>query len=154
MRSIEPSRRAVLGFVAGVIAVLIFHQGAWATLHLAGLMPPPYPMGPTPPWGVPETLNFCFWGGLWGAAYGLVAPKLALPPWLSGLMLGVIANLVLLPLFTIVDGYRRGLRRPWLYFVSSLFTSFAFAFAFYFATIERQRRRAQSLRAPAPKVDA
>ena len=51
-----------------------------------------------------------------------------------------IANVVLLPLFTIVDGYRRGLRRPWLYFVSSLFTSFAFAFAFYFATIERQRR--------------
>ena len=51
-----------------------------------------------------------------------------------------IANVVLLPLFTIVDGYRRGLRRPWLYFVSSLFTSFAFAFAFYFATTERQRR--------------
>jgi hypothetical protein len=95
MRSIEPSRRAVLGFVAGVIAVLIFHQGAWATLHLAGLMPPPYPMGPTPPWGVPETLNYCFWGGLWGGGYGLVAPKLALPAWLSGLMLGVIANLVL-----------------------------------------------------------
>jgi Terpene cyclase DEP1 len=51
-----------------------------------------------------------------------------------------IANVILLPLFTIIDGYRRGLRRPWLYFVSSLFTSFAFAFAFYFATIERQRR--------------
>ena len=26
-----------------------------------------------------------------------------------------IANVVLLPIFTIVDGYRRGLRRPWLY---------------------------------------
>ncbi|BBY23858.1 DUF2834 domain-containing protein [Mycobacterium stomatepiae] len=41
-----------------------------------------------------------------------------------------IANVVLLPIFTIVDGYRRGYRRPWLHFVSSLFTSFAFAFAF------------------------
>ncbi|WP_343710470.1 DUF2834 domain-containing protein [Mycobacterium sp.] len=51
-----------------------------------------------------------------------------------------IANVILLPLFTVVDGYRRGLRRPWLYFVSSLFTSFAFAFAFYFATVERQHR--------------
>lgn len=51
-----------------------------------------------------------------------------------------IINVVLLPLFTIIDGYRRGLRRPWLYFVSSLFTSCAFAFAFYFATLERQRR--------------
>ncbi|MFZ0907208.1 MAG: DUF2834 domain-containing protein [Mycobacterium sp.] len=55
-----------------------------------------------------------------------------------------IANVILLPLFTIVDGYRRGLRHPWLYFVSSLFTSFAFAFAFYFATIERQRRHEQA----------
>ncbi|MEC4761571.1 DUF2834 domain-containing protein [Mycobacterium sherrisii] len=54
-----------------------------------------------------------------------------------------IANVILLPIFTIVDGYRRGLRHPWLYFVSSLFTSFAFAFAFYFATIERQRRHEQ-----------
>jgi hypothetical protein len=64
-----------------------------------------------------------------------------------------IANVILLPLFTIVDGYRRGLRHPWLYFVSSLFTSFAFAFAFYFATIERQRRHAKS--APTPTtVDA
>jgi Terpene cyclase DEP1 len=65
-----------------------------------------------------------------------------------------IANVILLPLFTIVDGYRRGLRRPWLYFVSSLFTSFAFAFAFYFATIERQRRHVQTQAAPAPKVNA
>jgi Terpene cyclase DEP1 len=51
-----------------------------------------------------------------------------------------IINVVLLPLFTIVDGRRRGIRRPWLFFVSSLFTSCVFAFAFYFATIERQRR--------------
>ena len=50
-----------------------------------------------------------------------------------------IGNVILLPLFTIVDGYRRGIRRPWLYFVSSLFTSFAFAWAFYLATVERQR---------------
>ena len=51
-----------------------------------------------------------------------------------------IINVVLLPIFTIVDGLRRGVRRPWLFFVSSLFTSCVFAFAFYFATIERQRR--------------
>jgi Terpene cyclase DEP1 len=39
-----------------------------------------------------------------------------------------------------VDGRRRGIARPWLYFVVSLFTSFAFAWAFYLATAERQRR--------------
>ena len=49
-------------------------------------------------------------------------------------------NVILLPLFTIIDGRRRGIRHPWLFFVSSLFTSCAFAFAFYFATVERQHR--------------
>ena len=53
-----------------------------------------------------------------------------------------IANVLLLPLFTIVDGRRRGIHRPWLYFVASLFTSFAFSWAFYLATVERQRRLA------------
>jgi len=56
----------------------------------------------------------------------------------------LIANVILLPVFTIVDGYRRGLRRPWLFFVASNFTSFAFPFAFYFATMERQRRHEQA----------
>jgi hypothetical protein len=54
-------------------------------------------------------------------------------------------NVILLPLFTIVDGYRRGIKRPWLYFVSSLFTSCAFAYAFYFATLDRQHRHQKAL---------
>lgn len=95
MRSVDPPMRAVLGFVAAVISVLVFHQGAWALFHLAGLMPAPYPMGPVPPWGVPQTIDFCFWGGLYGAVYGLVLPKLEMPGWLSGLILGAIATLVL-----------------------------------------------------------
>src|ERR1700712_1033608 len=51
-----------------------------------------------------------------------------------------IINVILLPLFTIIDGRRRGIRRPWLFFVASLFTSCAFAYAFYFAVVERQAR--------------
>ncbi|HEY6793947.1 MAG TPA: DUF2834 domain-containing protein [Kineosporiaceae bacterium] len=51
-----------------------------------------------------------------------------------------IGNVILLPLFAVVDGRRRSIARPWLYFVASLFTSFAFAWAFYLATAERQRR--------------
>src|SRR5580698_7582509 len=46
-----------------------------------------------------------------------------------------IGNVLLLPLMTIVDGRRRGVARPWLFFVVSLFTSFAFAWAFYLATV-------------------
>jgi hypothetical protein len=56
-----------------------------------------------------------------------------------------IINVILLPLFTIIDGYRRGIKRPWLYFVSSLFTSCAFAYAFYFATLDRVHRQQQAL---------
>lgn len=51
-----------------------------------------------------------------------------------------IANVVMLPVVTIVDGRRRGIARPWLFFVSTLFTSFTFGWAFYAATVERQRR--------------
>lgn len=53
-----------------------------------------------------------------------------------------IGNVVLLPLMTIVDGRRRGIARPWLFFVATLFTSFAFGWAFYLAAVERQRRLA------------
>jgi hypothetical protein len=52
----------------------------------------------------------------------------------------IMVNVVLLPLWTIVDGRRRGLRAPWIFFVMSLFTSLAFAMAFYLAFVERQIR--------------
>ena len=52
----------------------------------------------------------------------------------------IFGNVILLPLFTIIDGRRRGIRQAWLYFVCSLLTSFSFAWAFYLATVERQRR--------------
>ena len=55
----------------------------------------------------------------------------------------IIVNVVLLPLWTIVDGRRRGLRAPWIFFVISLFTSLAFAMAFYLAVVERQERLAR-----------
>jgi Protein of unknown function DUF2834 len=56
----------------------------------------------------------------------------------------LVANVILLPVFTIVDGLRRGIRRPWLFFAASFFTSFSFPLAWYFATIERQRRHEQA----------
>jgi hypothetical protein len=56
----------------------------------------------------------------------------------------IIANVVILPLWTIVDGRRRGISSPWLYFVISLFTSFAFAVCAYLFTLERLRRHDKS----------
>ena len=52
----------------------------------------------------------------------------------------IIVNVVLMPLWTIIDGRRRGLRVAWIFFVMSLFTSLAFAVAMFLAFIERQLR--------------
>ncbi len=90
--------RALLGFAAAAVSVLTFHQGTWALLHAAGLMPPaPYPTDPVPPLGVPRIANFCFWAGLYGAAFGLALPRLPprAPLGLLGLGLGLLATLVL-----------------------------------------------------------
>jgi hypothetical protein len=89
-------KRALLGFCAAVLSVLIFHQGMWALLYGLGIMPrPPYPMTPVPPFGIPLIVNLCFWGGLYGLVFGLALPRLPRAPmWLLGLGLGLLAALV------------------------------------------------------------
>jgi len=52
----------------------------------------------------------------------------------------IITNVVLFPLWTMIDGPRRGLRGTWVYFAMSLFTSFGFAMGLYLAAQERQLR--------------
>jgi Terpene cyclase DEP1 len=52
----------------------------------------------------------------------------------------IVTNVVLFPLWTMVDGPRRGLRATWIYFTMSLFTSFGFAMGLYLAAQERQVR--------------
>ena len=52
----------------------------------------------------------------------------------------VLTNVVLFPLWTMIDGPRRGLRGTWIYFLISLFTSFTFAVGIYLAAQERQLR--------------
>jgi ABC-type polysaccharide/polyol phosphate export permease len=57
----------------------------------------------------------------------------------------IIVNVVLLPLWTIVEGGRRGLRWAWIFFIMSLFTSLAFSVAMFLAFMERQFRYNRSL---------
>jgi hypothetical protein len=57
----------------------------------------------------------------------------------------VIVNVILMPLWTIVEGSRRGLKWAWIFFVMSLFTSLAFAIAFFLAFMERQWRYNKAL---------
>ena len=51
-----------------------------------------------------------------------------------------VISVILFPIFAIVDGTRRGIRRPWLFIAYILFASSATALAFYLATVERQHR--------------
>ena len=52
----------------------------------------------------------------------------------------IVTNAVLFPLWTMIDGPRRGLKGTWIYFTMSLFTSFGFAMGLYLAAQERQAR--------------
>jgi hypothetical protein len=87
--------RAFLGFIAGAIAVLTFHQGMVATLHAVGWASfAAYRTTPAPPFGIPVIVSNCFWAGLYGAAFGIAWPRFTWPSWLCGLILGLIAALV------------------------------------------------------------
>ena len=87
--------RAFLGFIAAAISVLTFHQGLATALHAAGVSSfATYRTTPIPPLGAPLIVDLCFWGGLYGAVFGIFAPRFTLPLWLCGLILGIIAALV------------------------------------------------------------
>jgi hypothetical protein len=62
------TRRLLLGFVAGFIATLVFHQIAlWILAHFHWIDRAPWNMKPVPPFGVPSVISLAFWGGVWGA---------------------------------------------------------------------------------------
>lgn len=87
--------RAVLGFVAGALSVLTFHQGMIGVLHATHVIAwRPFPISRVPPFGVPLVFDLAFWGGLWGALFALVAPRLPGTHWVQGIGLGIAANLV------------------------------------------------------------
>jgi len=78
-------RWLIVGFVSGALAVLIFHQGAAALLHAAGLTPrAPYSFAATQPWGVPLVWSLAFWGGIWGVLLALALRGLRERPAIVG----------------------------------------------------------------------
>lgn len=65
--------RLLLGFVAGALATLVFHQLTLALLWGAGVAPfGPFSMAATAPFGLPAVLSLAFWGGVWGVLFGLM----------------------------------------------------------------------------------
>lgn len=83
-----------LAFVAGVLAVPLFHQPMLVLLHAVGVTPAaPYAMRPLPPFGVPQVVSQSFWGGVWGVVFALVAPRFPRGPgyWAAAALFGAFA---------------------------------------------------------------
>jgi hypothetical protein len=87
-------RNALLGFVAGALAVLVFHQGMVLILHLMKQVPNfPWNMstfrgGPIP---IPVIVNQMFWGGLWGIGFAVLG---GLIPIAHNILRGVVYGLL------------------------------------------------------------
>ena len=74
-------QRIAIGFLAAVLSVLVFHQGMILLLRETGLFGIPRS---TLVWnltanarafGLPTLVNQCFWGGLYGAVFGLLVGR-------------------------------------------------------------------------------
>ena len=87
-------RNLLFGFIAGAIAVVVVHQSVVYALVATGMLPAtsiPWNLKPYGPLGVPTVVNTMFWGGLWGALFGVIWDKLpGGAMWLRGLNLRVI----------------------------------------------------------------
>lgn len=96
----------VIPFLAGFLAVLVFHQGMWALFNAAGKTPAPaWAMTRVPPLGIPQVISSALWGGLWGIALAALAPLFvpSLGYWAGYTIVGslatsLVALLVVFPL--------------------------------------------------------
>lgn len=85
----------LLGFIAGFLATLIFHQSLWYLFNLIGFVPfdrPAWALDPLPPFGVPTVISKAFWGGVWAAALAPLLARFHGPAyWASWILVGAVA---------------------------------------------------------------
>jgi len=92
-RPAVPARKLALAFVAGFLAVLLFHQPALALLTQIGVAKAGiYSLKPTGPLGIPQVISLAFWGGLWGVLFGMIESRFPRGAryWLCALAFGAI----------------------------------------------------------------
>ena len=92
--------RVIGGFIAGFLAVLIFHQGMYVLIQqLIGMKVLGAPPLSGTPWnfaadpaayGLPRVLNQSFWGGLWGIVFAYMIDMMPGPNWVRGIVFGFI----------------------------------------------------------------
>jgi len=88
------NKKWLLWFVAGALAVPLFHQIVLLLLNLAGYVDrPPFQFNPTRPLGVPSLISLSFWGGVWGLLLGALLERVrsARAWWATSLLFGAIA---------------------------------------------------------------
>ena len=86
--------RIALSFIAGFVAVLVFHQAMLACLHAIGLTAgTPWAFEPVPPLGVPRVISSAFWGGVWGIVFAFVEPRFPRGAgyWIAAILFGALA---------------------------------------------------------------
>ncbi len=119
--------RIVVGFIAGVLAVLVFHQTGGIAAKALGYLPAtwvPYNMtefkgaagAATDLFrslgfnGMPNLFNSLFWGGIWGVVFGAIHPKLPGGALIvKGLVLGIIIALFNWTILPFIQGQIRGM---------------------------------------------
>ena len=92
-------------FVAGFVSTLVFHQGLFQLLHLAGVIPmAAWNMKPVGPLGLPSVVSLALWAGLWGVAlWALIRNAAGASKWMWGFVWGalgpsLVALFIVLPL--------------------------------------------------------
>lgn len=89
-----PSPAALItgGFIAGALAVPLFHQTMLLALVSAGFVEAkPFATTPAAMTGIPQVASLAFWGGLWGVALALVLTRTTgATYWLTALVLGAL----------------------------------------------------------------
>lgn len=95
----------ITGFIAGALAVPIFHQVAQLIAFKMGIFPfAPYNMQPTNPLGIPHLLSISFWGGIWGIIFAYTIFRMrGLSYWFwsivgGAVLLSVVAAFIVSPL--------------------------------------------------------
>jgi hypothetical protein len=134
----------LLGFIAGFLAVLIFHQSLWYVLNVIGLIPwerPAWPLDPISPFGVPSVLSKAFWGGVWGAALAPLLQGLrGTAYWAAWILIGAFA-LSLVAFFVVPPIKGEPVPALWPRFMAALLVNAAWGFgtALFLRLFQRAR---------------
>ena len=140
-----PSHVLIYGFIAGFLAVLIFHQGLWYLLNQMGVIPPDrsaWSIDPVPPLGVPSVLSKAFWGGVWGLALIPVLARLSgAAYWAGWTLVGAVA-LTLVAFFVVPPIKGEPMPELWPRFAAALMLNGAWGFgtALFLRLVNAQRQ--------------